>query len=154
MQVAAKPAAFVFTCRHGADPRFLQRGRQRHRVQRHRQRVSQQIKHRDVRLAQPALPGPQSDGQLAKAGALHPGYRQADQIGHRRLQVIGFAMMATCFLTIAAVPGMTTTVAPFLLVYGISYFFTEFGPNMTTFVLPSELYPVSMRTTGSGMVTR
>jgi hypothetical protein len=46
---------------------------------------------------------------------------------------------------------MTTTVAPFLLVYGVSYFFTEFGPNMTTFVMPSELYPVSMRATGHGI---
>jgi PHS family inorganic phosphate transporter-like MFS transporter len=46
---------------------------------------------------------------------------------------------------------MTTTVAPFLLVYGVSYFFTEFGPNMTTFVLPSELYPVTMRATGHGI---
>jgi PHS family inorganic phosphate transporter-like MFS transporter len=36
-------------------------------------------------------------------------------------------------------------------VYGVSYFFTEFGPNMTTFVLPSELYPVAMRTTGHGI---
>jgi hypothetical protein len=59
--------------------------------------------------------------------------------------------MALCFLVIAAVPGMTTMVVPFLLVYGVSYFFTEFGPNMTTFVLPSELYPVSMRTTGHGI---
>ena len=46
---------------------------------------------------------------------------------------------------------MTTAVVPFLLVYGVSYFFTEFGPNMTTFVLPSELFPVSMRTTGHGI---
>jgi MFS transporter, PHS family, inorganic phosphate transporter len=56
-----------------------------------------------------------------------------------------------CFLVIAAIPGMTTTVAPFLLVYGVSYFFTEFGPNMTTFVMPSELYPVTMRATGHGI---
>jgi MFS transporter, PHS family, inorganic phosphate transporter len=84
-----------------------------------------------------------------------PGYILAiarlDKIGHRKLQLIGFAMMAVCFLIISAVPGMTTTVAPFLVVYGVSYFFTEFGPNMTTFVLPSELYPVSMRTTGHGI---
>jgi PHS family inorganic phosphate transporter-like MFS transporter len=60
-------------------------------------------------------------------------------------------MMALCFLVIALVPGMTTMVVPFLLVYGVSYFFTEFGPNMTTFVLPSELYPVTMRTTGHGI---
>jgi MFS transporter, PHS family, inorganic phosphate transporter len=84
-----------------------------------------------------------------------PGYILAiarlDKIGHRRLQLIGFAMMGLCFLIIGAVPSMTTTVAPFLIVYGVSYFFTEFGPNMTTFVLPSELYPVSMRTTGHGI---
>ena len=84
-----------------------------------------------------------------------PGYILAiarlDRIGHRRLQLAGFAMMAFCFLVIAAIPGMTTMVVPFLLVYGVSYFFTEFGPNMTTFVMPSELYPVSMRTTGHGI---
>ncbi len=84
-----------------------------------------------------------------------PGYVLAiarlDKMGHRRLQLTGFAMMALCFLVIAAIPGMTTAVVPFLLVYGVSYFFTEFGPNMTTFVMPSELYPVSMRATGHGI---
>jgi MFS family permease len=84
-----------------------------------------------------------------------PGYVLAiarlDKIGHRRLQLLGFAMMALCFLIIAAIPGMTTVVVPFLLVYGVSYFFTEFGPNMTTFVMPSELYPVTMRATGHGI---
>jgi MFS family permease len=84
-----------------------------------------------------------------------PGYLLAiarlDTIGHRRLQLAGFAMMALCFAVIAVIPGMTTTVAPFLIVYGVSYFFTEFGPNMTTFVMPSELYPVTMRATGHGI---
>ena len=84
-----------------------------------------------------------------------PGYALAivrlDRMGHRRLQLTGFAVMAACFAVIALVPGMTTMVVPFLLVYGVSYFFTEFGPNMTTFVLPSELFPVSMRTTGHGI---
>jgi PHS family inorganic phosphate transporter-like MFS transporter len=84
-----------------------------------------------------------------------PGYALAiarlDRIGHRRLQLTGFAVMAACFAVIAVIPGLTTAVVPFLLVYGVSYFFTEFGPNMTTFVLPSELYPVTMRTTGHGI---
>jgi MFS transporter, PHS family, inorganic phosphate transporter len=84
-----------------------------------------------------------------------PGYVLAiaylDRIGHRRLQLTGFAVMGLCFLIIAAVPGMTTMVVPFLLVYGVSYFFTEFGPNMTTFVMPSEIYPVDMRATGHGI---
>jgi MFS transporter, PHS family, inorganic phosphate transporter len=89
------------------------------------------------------------------AVAAVPGYALAiarmDRIGHRRLQLIGFAMMALCFAVIGLVPGMTTAVAPFLLAYGISYFFAEFGPNVTTFVLPGELYPVSVRATGHGI---
>ncbi len=84
-----------------------------------------------------------------------PGYllgiARMDRIGHRRLQLIGFAVMALCFATIGLVPGLTTAVVPFLLVYGISYFFTEFGPNMTTFVMPSEVFPVTMRATGHGI---
>jgi PHS family inorganic phosphate transporter-like MFS transporter len=89
------------------------------------------------------------------AVAAVPGYllgiARLDRIGHRRLQLIGFAVMALCFTTIGIVPGLTTAVVPFLLVYGLSYFFTEFGPNMTTFVMPSEIYPVTMRATGHGI---
>jgi MFS transporter, PHS family, inorganic phosphate transporter len=84
-----------------------------------------------------------------------PGYILAiarmDRIGHRKLQLIGFALMGLCFAVIGLVPGMTTTVAPFLLVYGVSYFFTEFGPNVTTFVLPGELFPTRFRATGHGI---
>jgi MFS family permease len=84
-----------------------------------------------------------------------PGYllgiARLDRIGHRKLQLIGFGMMALCFAVIGLVPGLTTAVLPFLLVYGVSYFFTEFGPNMTTFVMPSEVFPVTMRATGHGI---
>jgi MFS transporter, PHS family, inorganic phosphate transporter len=84
-----------------------------------------------------------------------PGYllgiARLDRIGHRKLQLIGFGMMALCFALIGLVPGLTTAVVPFLLVYGVSYFFTEFGPNMTTFVMPSEVFPVTMRATGHGI---
>ncbi len=84
-----------------------------------------------------------------------PGYFLAvakmDRIGHRRLQFIGFAMMAACFLVLGFIPALTTAVVPFIAIFGISYFFTEFGPNTTTFVLPSEVFPVSTRTTGHGI---
>ena len=84
-----------------------------------------------------------------------PGYLLAvakmDRIGHRRLQFIGFSVMAACFLVLAIVPALTQHVAPFLAILGLSYFFIQFGPNMTTFVLPSEVFPVSVRTTGHGL---
>ena len=84
-----------------------------------------------------------------------PGYVLAvmkmDRIGHRRLQFIGFGVMAAAFLTLAAFAQLTTMIVPFLAIFGLSYFFVQFGPNMTTFVLPSEVFPVSMRTTGHGI---
>ena len=87
--------------------------------------------------------------------AAAPGYLLAfltvDRIGHRRLQFIGFTVMGLAFLALGVVPGLTTLIVPFLLVYGVSYFFTEFGPNTTTFLMASELFPVSARTTGHGI---
>ncbi len=84
-----------------------------------------------------------------------PGYALAvwwmDRIGHRRLQLVGFGVLGGAFLLLAAVPVLTASVGAFLAVFGLSYFFVEFGPNMTTFVLPSEVFPVSARTTGHGI---
>ena len=84
-----------------------------------------------------------------------PGYYLAanymDRIGHKRLQLIGFFFMGLAFLLIGVVPHITTEVTPFLLLFGISYFFAEFGPNETTFVLAGEVFPTSMRSTGHGI---
>lgn len=84
-----------------------------------------------------------------------PGYILAaaymDRIGHRRLQLIGFPLMGLAFLLIGVIPGVTTLVIPFLILFGVSYFFAEFGPNTTTFVLSAECYPTAARTTGHGI---
>src|SRR6185312_3989103 len=84
-----------------------------------------------------------------------PGYITAfmtvDAIGHRKLQVAGFLAMAVAFLLIGGLPNVTHMLVPFLALYGLSYFFTEFGPNTTTFLMASELFPVSARTTGHGL---
>ncbi len=84
-----------------------------------------------------------------------PGYYLAthfmDRIGHRRLQWIGFIGMGTAFLLIGVIPNVTTMITPFLILFGISYFFAEFGPNTTTFVLSSEVYPTRARATGNGI---
>ena len=84
-----------------------------------------------------------------------PGYIAAilllDKTGRRRIQWFGFAMMALMFLLIGLIPAVTKYALPFILLYGISYFFTEFGPNTTTFVYPAEIFPVEVRTTGHGI---
>lgn len=84
-----------------------------------------------------------------------PGYILAfttvDRIGRKRLQILGFICMGLAFLAIGIFPGITQTVVPFLLVYGLSYFFAEFGPNTTTFMLAAELFPVNLRATSHGI---
>ncbi len=83
-----------------------------------------------------------------------PGYLLAihrmDRIGHRRLQRLGFGVMAAAFVALGAIAPLTSVLGAFIAVFGISYFFIEFGPNTTTFVLPSEVFPTRMRTTGHG----
>jgi MFS transporter, PHS family, inorganic phosphate transporter len=84
-----------------------------------------------------------------------PGYIVAilllDKVGRKSIQMLGFAIMALMFLLIGVIPGVSTTLAPFLILYGVSYFFTEFGPNMTTFIYPAELFPTEVRTTDHGI---
>ncbi len=84
-----------------------------------------------------------------------PGYAIAvwrmDKIGRKTIQMFGFFMMALMFLVIGLVPSIVKHAWPFLILYGISYFFTEFGPNMTTFIYPAELFPTDVRTTAHGI---
>lgn len=84
-----------------------------------------------------------------------PGYAVAvltmDKLGRKTIQSLGFGMMAVAFAVIALVPHIEKKVIPFVIIYGISFFFTEFGPNATTFVYPSEVFPVRVRSTGHGI---
>lgn len=84
-----------------------------------------------------------------------PGYFLAaltlDRIGHRRLQWIGFLCMGMAFLTIGIIPDISGDFAVFMALYAVSYFFAEFGPNTTTFVLASEIYPAHLRSTAAGI---
>lgn len=84
-----------------------------------------------------------------------PGYfvaiRYIDTMGRKTIQLMGFAMMALTYGLIAVIPSVSTTVAPFVIIFGVSYFFTEFGPNTTTFIYPAEIFPTEVRTTSHGI---
>lgn len=86
-----------------------------------------------------------------------PGYAVAaftmDRLGRKTIQAVGFGMMALSFVVLAFVPQLEKMAIPFLVIYGLSFFFTEFGPNATTFVYPSEVFPVRVRTTGHGIAS-
>ncbi|HEY1985544.1 MAG TPA: MFS transporter [Terracidiphilus sp.] len=84
-----------------------------------------------------------------------PGYAMAaltmDRLGRKSIQCLGFIMMAVTFAMMALIPNIQKMAILFVVIYGFSFFFTEFGPNATTFVYPSEIFPVRVRTTGHGV---
>lgn len=87
--------------------------------------------------------------------AAMPGYIIAaltiDRLGRKAIQCAGFAMMGLTYSLLALVPGATQVTGAFLTLYAMGYFFTEFGPNVTTFVYPAEIFPVSVRSSAHGL---
>ncbi|BCU69372.1 MFS transporter [Stygiolobus caldivivus] len=92
-----------------------------------------------------------------------PGYFTAvallDRLGRKWIQAQGFIAMAIIYAIVSSVmivkgtKVIGFTIAPTLafIIYSLSYFFIDFGPNTTTFVIPAEVYPTKYRTTGHGI---
>ncbi|MGC8487842.1 MAG: MFS transporter [Clostridia bacterium] len=87
--------------------------------------------------------------------AAAPGYWVSallvDRVGRRVIQVLGFGVMAAAYALLWLAPGISAVPLDFLLIYAVSYFFIEFGPNSTTFIYPSEVFPVTVRGIGFGI---
>ncbi len=88
-----------------------------------------------------------------------PGYWVAvaliDKQGRKSMQTIGFLVMGICF-TILFFSGsaiLAGSAVMFFAIYGLSFFFTNYGPNTTTYVYPTELYPTSVRARGHGIAS-
>ncbi len=97
------------------------------------------------------------DTILAAAFAV-PGYYIAvalvDTVGRKSLQWIGFAVMAFSYLLIGLYYSELGSDLPlFILVFGLSYLFANIGPNTTTFILPTELFPTQIRSTAHGIAS-
>ena len=85
-----------------------------------------------------------------------PGYFAAmaviDRWGRRRLQLFGFAGMSAAYIVCAlTLPWLSDHEGLFYAVYGLSFFFSNMGPNTTTFVIPAELFPTTIRATAHGL---
>jgi MFS family permease len=74
-----------------------------------------------------------------------------DRMPRRMLQIGGFGLCALAMLLITVLPGLSATVVPFALVFGISLFGIAVGPNYTTMLLAAESYPTGIRSTFHGL---
>ena len=76
-----------------------------------------------------------------------------DRLGRRNIQLIGFAIMMILYIILASAFNQLVSNAPvaFVILYALTFFFTNFGPNATTFIIPSELFPTAIRSTAHGI---
>ncbi|XVF50939.1 hypothetical protein PTKIN_Ptkin04bG0144100 [Pterospermum kingtungense] len=72
-----------------------------------------------------------------------------ERIGRFTIQLVGFFMMSLFMLIIGIKYQYLRDENQllFVLLYGLTFFFANFGPNSTTFVLPAELFPTRVRST-------
>jgi len=86
-----------------------------------------------------------------------PGYLLSvafiERIGRYNLQLGGFIAMAVNFALIAVLRHYLPKDMSWLLIvfFGLTFLFSNFGPNTTTFVIPSEVYPTVIRATCHGL---
>ncbi|CAA0842469.1 Inorganic phosphate transporter 1-4 [Striga hermonthica] len=77
-----------------------------------------------------------------------------DVIGRFAIQLIGFFFM-TVFMFALAFPYNHWTKPDnrigFVVMYSLTFFFANFGPNATTFVVPAEIFPARLRSTCHGI---
>ncbi|CAN0902903.1 Low affinity inorganic phosphate transporter 4 [Linum grandiflorum] len=72
-----------------------------------------------------------------------------EKLGRYVIQLMGFFMMST-FLLILGINYeylRDNNKGLFAMLYGLTFFFANFGPNSTTFVWPAELFPTRLRST-------
>lgn len=77
-----------------------------------------------------------------------------DRMGRFAIQLMGFFFM-TVFMFALALPYDHWTHpgnhVGFVVIYSLTFFFANFGPNATTFVVPAEIFPARFRSTCHGL---
>ncbi|KAK6161311.1 hypothetical protein DH2020_004692 [Rehmannia glutinosa] len=76
-----------------------------------------------------------------------------DRMGRFAIQLMGFFFM-TVFMFAIAIPynhWRDNSHIGFVVMYGLTFFFANFGPNATTFIVPAEIFPARLRSTCHGI---
>lgn len=72
--------------------------------------------------------------------------------GLYRLQCLGFIGLTTLYLCMAIwIEDLKSVPGVFLALYGLSFFFSNAGPNVTTFILPTIVFEEDTRATCHGL---
>lgn len=74
-----------------------------------------------------------------------------DRIGARRVQYLGFSILTAIYFILGTwLEDIRQNPFLFIFLFGLSFFFSNFGPNASTFLLPVQLFSVEQRTNYHG----
>jgi PHS family inorganic phosphate transporter-like MFS transporter len=96
---------------------------------------------------------------ILSAAGLIPGYYVSffliDVWGRKPIQLMGFTVLTILFIIMGfgfdALTSNTNNAKAFVFLYCLADFFQNFGPNVTTFVIPGEIFPTRYRSTANGI---
>lgn len=88
-----------------------------------------------------------------------PGYWVAtyfmDSLGRKNIQMCGFGMMAIFYAVLGGLllkeSSAEIGATGMFIMYSLTFFFSNCGPNSTTFILPSESFPSDVRASLNGL---
>jgi len=96
---------------------------------------------------------------ILSAAGLIPGYWVSflfiDSWGRKPIQLMGFTALTIIFIVMgfgySALQSNQKAKNAFVFLYCLANFFQNFGPNVTTFVVPGEAFPTRYRSTAHGI---
>lgn len=99
---------------------------------------------------------------VVSVAGLLPGYYATfaliDIWGRKPIQYMGFAVLTVLLAILASIyPGSEpdshhqSNARAFVTLFCLANFFSNFGPNVTTFIIPGEIFPTRYRSTGHGI---
>ncbi|KAJ2613048.1 hypothetical protein H4S08_002414 [Coemansia sp. RSA 1365] len=76
-----------------------------------------------------------------------------EKLGRKTIQLMGFGMLTILYIVLgfAYHKILDKSVAGFIVLFTLAQLFQNFGPNVTTFVIPGEVFPTRFRSTAHGI---
>ncbi|KAJ1796956.1 hypothetical protein LPJ59_003434 [Coemansia sp. RSA 2399] len=76
-----------------------------------------------------------------------------ERFGRKRIQLMGFAVLTVLYLVLgfAYHQILAKSTGAFIFLFSVAQLFQNFGPNVTTFVIPGEVFPTRFRATAHGI---
>ncbi|KAJ1666743.1 hypothetical protein IW140_002334 [Coemansia sp. RSA 1813] len=76
-----------------------------------------------------------------------------EKLGRKKIQLMGFAALTVLYIVLGFAYNqiLDKSVAGFIVLFTLAQLFQNFGPNVTTFVIPGEVFPTRFRATAHGI---